>query len=561
MGQQEMMALAKQGDPDVIGFLINQALRNQGITATVARQDSCLHILLEASNVPPQQACVEFIANGLQRLQLNSGLRVTVYGRIVGEKPAWNQVFDVGRVSFKKPLSVSQKSVKKSQKIGYSAAIKTILGLTALSFCLGMGWDFLNGGQSLGLEKVFAEISGSLNSVIFSVFGADSPVETQRKPPQPQVQAKAKNNQGKDIVVPAQPFLDPEIIQSGNLASPQDKNQPVLSPMVAKNLPENLPQTTITIKAVGDMIPGSNYPYNKLPASKESLFKAVKPYLQGSDILFGNFESTMTDYPYPAKDVSRGMTFAFRSPPSYNQIFKDSGFDVLSVANNHSFDFFEQGFDDTIKNFEKVGIKTVGRKNQILYKNVKGLTVAFIGFSTYDAHNTILDLPAAKKLVNEAKQKASVVVISVHAGAEGTDAINVRNQEEFFYGENRGNMVLFSRSMIDAGADLILGHGPHVPRALEVYKDKLIAYSLGNFLGYQTLSTVAELAYSLILEVEVNQEGDFEEGKILPVLLDGQGVPYIDQSFRSVSLIRSLNQTDFPNTPVMIDKNGKITKK
>lgn len=559
MGQQDRMALAKQGDPDAIGFLINQALRNQGITATVAHQDSCLHILLEASNIPPQQACVEFITNGLQRLQVSGVLRVTVYGRLSGEKPAWSQVFDVGRVSFKKPVSIDDKTFKKGPKLG-SRAIKTIWGLTALSFCLGMGWDLLNGGKSLNFKKVFGEIAGSLNSVSVSFFRAGYPVRTEPKQPQPQVKNEQEKNQTKNTLLTPQPFLDPEIIQSGPVASFEDKKPPILSTNVNENSAEILPQNTITIKAVGDMIPGSNYPSNKLPASKESLFKAVKPYLQGSDILFGNFESTMTDYPYPAKDVSRGMTFAFRSPPSYNQIFKDSGFDVLSIANNHSFDFFDKGFDDTIKNFEKVGINTVGRKNQILYKNVKGLTVAFIGFSTYDAHNTILDLPAAKKLVNQAKEKASVVVISVHAGAEGTDAMNVRNQEEFFYDENRGNMVLFSRSMIDAGADLILGHGPHVPRALEFYKDKLIAYSLGNFLGYQTLSTVAELGYSLILEVEVNQEGDFVEGKILPVHLDGQGVPYLDQNFRSVRLIRHLTKSDFPNTRLIIDKNGKISK-
>jgi hypothetical protein len=152
-------------------------------------------------------------------------------------------------------------------------------------------------------------------------------------------------------------------------------------------------------------------------------------------------------------------------------------------------------------------------------------------------------------------------VIAVHAGAEGTGAMRVRNQQESFYGENRGNMVLFSRTMIDAGADLILGHGPHVPRAVELYKGKLIAYSLGNFLGYRSLSTVAELGYSLILQVELNAEGDFVSGKIVPVHLDGQGIPYIDQYFRSVQLIRNLTQSDFPKTALRIERNGKIVKK
>nr|WP_263012960.1 CapA family protein [Ancylothrix sp. D3o] len=555
-----MMALARQGDPDVIGFLINQALRNQGITASVVCEDGCLHILLEASSVPPQQACVEFIANGLQRLQLSSALRVRVYGGIAGVKPSWSQVFDVGRVPLKKPIKVARKKIKKQRNLQL-ILIRPLLIFAFSSLGFGMVWAFSNQGQAESLANIWSEVSGSLNSFSFTFPTAEFSVKNQPKQPQPQVKAEEKKYQNREVEAAAIPFISTQLIQSGPPASIEDKQTPKTSTNVEKNIVKTLPRTTINIKAVGDIIPGSNYPYNKLPASKESLFKAVKPYLQGSDILFGNFESTMTNYPYSAKDVSRGMTFAFRSPPSYNTIFKDAGFDVLSVANNHSFDFFEQGFKDTIENLEKVGIKTVGRKNQILYKNVKGVTVAFIGFSTYDAHNTILDLSAAKKLVNEAKQKASVVVISVHAGAEGTDAINVRNREEFFYGENRGNMVLFSRTMIDAGADLILGHGPHVPRAVEVYKGKLIAYSLGNFLGYQTLSTVAELGYSLILEVAVNEEGDFVEGKILPVHLDGQGVPYFDQKFRSVGLIRSLMASDFPNTPLTIDNKGKITKK
>jgi poly-gamma-glutamate capsule biosynthesis protein CapA/YwtB (metallophosphatase superfamily) len=120
---------------------------------------------------------------------------------------------------------------------------------------------------------------------------------------------------------------------------------------------------------------------------------------------------------------------------------------------------------------------------------------------------------------------------------------------------------MFSRTMIDNGADLILGHGPHVPRALELYKGKLIAYSLGNFMGYQTLSTDAELAYSLVLEVELNNQGDFVSGKIIPVHLNSEGIPYPDQQGRSIRLIRQLTQSDFPNTPLTIDKHGQIRRK
>ena len=121
-------------------------------------------------------------------------------------------------------------------------------------------------------------------------------------------------------------------------------------------------------------------------------------------------------------------------------------------------------------------------------------------------------------------------------------------------------MVKFSRAMIDNGADLILGHSPHVPRALELYKGKLIAYSLGNFMGYQTLATDAQLGYSLVLEVEMNNQGDFVSGKIIPVQLNRVGIPYPDKYGNSIKLIRQLIQSDFPNTPLSIDKQGKIVR-
>jgi Bacterial capsule synthesis protein PGA_cap len=332
------------------------------------------------------------------------------------------------------------------------------------------------------------------------------------------------------------------------------------SPSQAAQTPVNLP-ATVSIKAVGDIIPGTNFPYNKLPENKDLLFKSVKPYLQGADILFGNFESTMTNYPYSSKGNGGGMLFAFRTPPSYAKLLKDAGFDILSVANNHSYDFHEQGFKDTMKNIDSNGMQAVGKRNQIVYKTVKGVNFAFIGFSNYgEVHNSLLELKAGAEVVKKAKQKADIVVISVHAGAEGTGAINVRNRTEFFYGENRGNMVLFSRTMIDAGADLILGHGPHVMRALELYKGKLIAYSLGNFMGYRTLSTSGELGQSLILDVKMNPQGDFVSGKIIPVELNSRGIPFIDDDFRSVGLMRSLTRSDFPKTALKIDDKGQILK-
>ncbi len=336
------------------------------------------------------------------------------------------------------------------------------------------------------------------------------------------------------------------------------EHTPDIPPVVPLKPKQPKPNINIKIKAVGDIVPGTNYPQNKLHPKSKTLFQGVKPILKGADLLFGNFESTLTNYHYSPKGLGSSLVVAFRTPPSYNRLLKEAGFDVMSVANNHSFDFSDQGFKDTIQNLEKVGIKALGKKGQILIAHRKGLSIAWIGFSYFDFHNSIKNLTEAKALVKEASKNADMVVISVHAGSEGTGAMHIRNQNEHFFGEDRGNLVKFSRTMIDNGADLILGHGPHVVRALEVYKGKLIAYSLGNFMGYRTLSTDAQLAYSLVLEVELNNRGDFISGKIIPVHINRQGVPYRDQHFRSVGLIRQLTKSNSPKTPLIIDKRGRI---
>jgi hypothetical protein len=356
---------------------------------------------------------------------------------------------------------------------------------------------------------------------------------------------------GVSLVVLAAVFSPSTLVHSPKITAPSGQSS-------LQSVTEKLPDS-IKIKAVGDMVPGTNFPDNRLPANLNQLFpNSVREKLQGSDILFGNFESTITNHPNSIKDTSRGQVFAFRNPPEYAQLFTEVGFDVLSVANNHAMDFGTVGFQDTIKNITAAGMKPVGEKNQILYSKVENIPIAFIGFCFYEYCNTVQDIEKAKALVETAQKKAKIVIVSMHVGAEGTSAIHVRNQTEFFYGENRGNSVNFARTMIDAGADLILGHGPHVPRAIEVYQGKLIAYSLGNFLGYRVFSTSSYKGYSMILEAKLNPQGDFLSGKIIPVRLNKQAIPDIDQSFRTVGLLRTLNQSDFPNSLVEINSKGEI---
>ncbi|HIK32701.1 MAG TPA: CapA family protein [Oscillatoriales cyanobacterium M59_W2019_021] len=368
------------------------------------------------------------------------------------------------------------------------------------------------------------------------------------------------------VPVQPSPALQPQAAPTASkvtptaTATPQPaaKTQPP-TPAAAPATPSQPLPPFITIKAVGDVIPGTNYPDYRLPGDMNELLPTeVRGYLERAEIVFGNFESSLTNHPNSSKAVGGGLVFAFRSPPEYAQLFADAGFDIFNIANNHAMDFGPVGFQDTQNSLASVGIKTIGNKNQILYQDIEGIKVATIGFSPYEFYNAIQDLETTKSLVAEAKKNAQLVIVSMHSGAEGTGALHVTNETEFFFGENRGNSIAFARTAIDAGADLVLGHGPHVPRAIELYNGKIIAYSLGNFLGYRTLSTAGETGYSMILEVKLTPEGNFAGGRIIPVMMDDRGIPYIDQYFRTVSLVRYLSSTDFPESKLTIDRAGQL---
>ncbi|CBN58978.1 MULTISPECIES: CapA family protein [Kamptonema] len=569
MSQQEILTLAKEGDATAIAFLISQALGTKGIAVKATRQNTCLHLLLEAEQLPPQDACIRVIVKGLLRLEAAQIYYVKVYGRRINQQlVGWTQIVELkqplgsrgteerGKIpSYQSPVTSHPSPVSRHQP-PVTSPQPPVNRHPLPKRTTGNPWLLVGSVSSVLIPLSGFVITSQLqqppgNVLTTSEIVSLKPIPSTSASPVPRPTQKAT----------AKPILKPI---TKPVTTTQVTNNVTEVSNVTLPSPKNAQFTTetITIKAVGDIIPGSNYPYNKLPKDEKILFKSVKPYLQGADILFGNFESTLTDYRYSSKGGGGGMLFAFRTPPSYVKLLKDAGFHILNVANNHSWDFHEQGFKDTIKNIDGAGMTAVGKKGQIVYKNVKGVNVAFIGFSNYgDVHNSLLELKAGEAIVKEAKKKADIVVISVHAGAEGTGALRVRNHNEFFFGENRGNMVLFSRTMIDAGADLILGHGPHVARALELYKGKLIAYSLGNFMGYRSLSTAGELGESLILQVQMNPKGDFVSGKIIPVQLNGQGIPAIDNNFRSVGLIRELTKGDFPNTPLKIDEKGQILKK
>jgi hypothetical protein len=177
--------------------------------------------------------------------------------------------------------------------------------------------------------------------------------------------------------------------------------------------------------------------------------------------------------------------------------------------------------------------------------------------------NNTLDIPAGERLIKKERKegKANIVLVSFHGGAEGFAALHVPGVNEIFYGEDRGNVKEFARRMIDAGADAVLGHGPHVPRAMEIYNGHLIAYSLGNFASYKSFNLSGYNGTSLMLDLSVDRKGRFVKGKIIPLRLIEYGTPAMDKKHASADLVRLLSEEDFPETGVLVAKDGSIGKR
>ncbi|MGB9721934.1 MAG: CapA family protein, partial [bacterium] len=238
---------------------------------------------------------------------------------------------------------------------------------------------------------------------------------------------------------------------------------------------------TLSIIAVGDIMMGTTYPEKRLPFNDgKEIFANVSEILKNADLTLGNLEGPLTDYGRCTKKIEKGKTYAFRTPPHYAQYLSDAGFDFVNLKNNHIYDFGPEGLFSTINALETYGIKygTDERNGEFEIRNIK---ICIIPFSQAPWGNSILDIPKAQRIIAEKSRQYDVVIVSFHGGGEGINYLHTSDTLEYFLDVLRGNVVKFSHAAIDSGADFVWGHGPHVPRAVELYKDRLIAYSLGNF--------------------------------------------------------------------------------
>ncbi|HLL65675.1 MAG TPA: CapA family protein [Micromonosporaceae bacterium] len=315
----------------------------------------------------------------------------------------------------------------------------------------------------------------------------------------------------------------------------------------------------ISLSATGDIIMG-NAPRGLPPNGGKGFFDPVRSALD-ADLQMGNLEQTLTEATGSTKCAPGSRTcYAFRTPPSYATVLRDAGFDLMNMANNHAYDFGAQGYKNTQAALDAAGIRYAGAPDQITVVEVKGVKVAVVGFASYPTwSNDVTRIDSAAALVKRAAGQADLVVVQVHMGAEGAGMTHVRPGVEMFLGENRGDPIAFSHAVVDAGADLVVGHGPHVMRGIEFHKGRLIAYSLGNFAGYESLGIAGVTGVGGVLKVTLNADGSYVSGTLAPTVMVEPGLPRPDSSKRAITLVGGLSKADFPTTGAKIGADGTIT--
>jgi len=230
----------------------------------------------------------------------------------------------------------------------------------------------------------------------------------------------------------------------------------------------------------------------------------------------------------------------------------------LSLANNHARDFGEDGRTSTMQALDDVGIHHSGREGEFASFVANNLSVAVLAYAVTKDSNMLLDYELSEQTVMQYAATHDIVIVTFHGGAEGASMMHVPFAEEEYYGEPRGDVAMFARCMVDAGADLVLGHGPHVVRGMERYKDRLIAYSLGNFATYYGISVDGVKGIAPILTATLDGDGRFVEGEIVSTIQLRPDGPSIDEKNRALNLIRGLSIEDFGNPGISFAPNGKL---
>ncbi|MGH2878009.1 MAG: CapA family protein [Solirubrobacteraceae bacterium] len=314
------------------------------------------------------------------------------------------------------------------------------------------------------------------------------------------------------------------------------------------------PRRALTLEWVGDIALSTQR--GLPPGGLEHALAPLASRLRDADVTLGNLEGTLsTGGSSKCGGIGGGTCFAFQAPPSSAGALGALGFDLLNQANNHSLDYGDSGRSQTLAALRGAHVAQTGLPGEIAYLHIAGRRVAFLGFAPYPYDGNLLDIPGAQRLIRRARKRASLVVVIIHAGAEGAGALHTPYGTQYYLGEDRGDARAFAHAAIDAGASIVLGSGPHVIRGVERYHGRLIAYSLGNFVGYHTLGGGGVLSESAILRVTLGEGGRVLAGRWIPIELV-EGLPRFDPSDAGAKLVATLSREDFPAGHYTIGPSG-----
>ncbi len=326
---------------------------------------------------------------------------------------------------------------------------------------------------------------------------------------------------------------------------------------------EARPQFTgeVTIAMTGDIMTGSILPTTNMPPNdgRDTFIDCAK-LLQSADVACGNLEGVLGDSGKPRK-APGPLSFSFMMPTKSVQLLVDAGYDFLGIANNHINDFYPVAIQSTIKTLRDNGIGVAGTRDcETCIREINGVKYGFCAFGHESYTLRTQDKATVTRIVKKLRSECDIVIVCFHGGSEGVSERHLPYGTEYFHGADRGNLREFAHLCIDSGADIVYGHGPHVCRAMELYKGHLIAYSLGNFATPRGMKLDGPTSYAPLLIVKL-QGGKFAEGQIHPFIQYRDKGPRVDKSGAVIKEIQSLSNEDIKDNELVIADDGKLLTK
>jgi len=267
-----------------------------------------------------------------------------------------------------------------------------------------------------------------------------------------------------------------------------------------------------------------------------------------------------------AKPPSAGAhCFVLRQPASAAAALRKLGDSatvvVANVANNHAHDAGDDGFEHSVHLLRQAGLLVTGADTiPSLAITKRGDTIAVLGFSAWSSPG-VGDLGAVSRLVAAAHARYSRVIVTAHMGAEGASAQRTGDSTEHYVGEDRGNPVAFAHAAIDAGAWLVIGHGPHVLRAAEWRDSALAFYSLGNLVNYGPFNLAEPRNSGVVVCATLDSLGAPVHVMLESTMQLSEGIVHADSSGRARVLLDSLSGLDFPSTGVTVDSTSAVRRR